>query len=88
MRLVKEDGSTLVCNVEYNQVKFVLPTGDVADLVSGNSPFPGNINVFIAANKPYSQVLQRTKGIIAEFINPKYKDDTRTSFKSPTPLKL
>ena len=30
--------------------------------------------------------LDKTHGIIAEFVNPKYKDDTRAAFKSCTRL--
>lgn len=30
--------------------------------------------------------MEKTHGIIAEFVNPKYKDDTRTAFKSSTRL--
>lgn len=28
----------------------------------------------------------RTKGVITEFVNPKYADDTKTKFKAPTRL--
>jgi UDP-sugar pyrophosphorylase len=34
----------------------------------------------------YAAALEETQGIIAEFVNPKYKDDTRTAFKSSTRL--
>lgn len=34
----------------------------------------------------YAAALEETGGVIAEFVNPKYKDDTRTSFKSSTRL--
>ena len=34
----------------------------------------------------YSKALQETKGVIAEFVNPKYKDSSKTEFKSPTRL--
>jgi hypothetical protein len=30
--------------------------------------------------------LAKTGGQIEEFVNPKYKDDTKTAFKSPTRL--
>jgi UDP-sugar pyrophosphorylase len=34
----------------------------------------------------YVHQLQRTGGIISEFVNPKYKDASKTSFKSSTRL--
>jgi UDP-sugar pyrophosphorylase len=34
----------------------------------------------------YSEALSKTSGIIPEFINPKYKDETKTTFKKPTRL--
>lgn len=34
----------------------------------------------------YSKALHETKGIIAEFVNPKYVDSSKTAFKSPTRL--
>ncbi len=35
---------------------------------------------------PYCEVLTKTEGVIAEFVNPKYTDGTKTKFKSPTRL--
>lgn len=34
----------------------------------------------------YSAALKETRGIIAEFVNPKYVDASKTAFKSPTRL--
>ena len=34
----------------------------------------------------YAAALERTQGIIAEFVNPKYKDESRSAFKSSTRL--
>lgn len=34
----------------------------------------------------YAKSLEETQGIIAEFVNPKYKDSTKTDFKSSTRL--
>lgn len=34
----------------------------------------------------YAVTLEETKGIIAEFVNPKYKDSSKTEFKSATRL--
>ena len=64
-------------NVEYNElgpflVKTVSPKGDVADPITGKSPYPGNLNVFIIDNTTYLSMLRETGGIFGEFINPKY----------------
>lgn len=53
---------------------------------SGYSVFPGNINSLVFSLPEYSKVLNETKGVIAEFINPKYTDSTKTAFKSPSRL--
>ena len=34
----------------------------------------------------YQRTLQRTKGLIAEFVNPKYRDASKAAFKSATRL--
>ena len=36
--------------------------------------------------EPYVQQLRARRGLISEFVNPKYKDDSRTAFKSATRL--
>lgn len=83
-------GRAMTINVEYNQLDPLLrgtghAEGDVADS-SGFSPYPGNINQLILKLQPYAATLQRTGGRIAEFINPKYKDESKTAFKSSTRL--
>lgn len=80
----------LTLNVEYNQLDPLLratvsSAGDVPN-AQGFSMFPGNINVLIIKLASYVNILEQTCGIIAEFINPKYADATRTAFKSPTRL--
>ncbi|MFA7256343.1 MAG: hypothetical protein WC047_02045, partial [Kiritimatiellales bacterium] len=88
-KLVK--GKTeLTLNVEYNQLDPLLratvsPEGDVPN-EQGFSMFPGNINVLVIKLASYVKILERTRGIIAEFVNPKYADATKTAFKSPTRL--
>ena len=88
-KLVK--GSTeLTLNVEYNQLEPLLratisPDGDVPN-EQGFSLFPGNINILIIRLSTYVKILDRTQGIIAEFVNPKYTDATKNTFKSPTRL--
>ncbi len=88
-RLVKGEES-MTLNVEYNQLDPLLrdtvsPEGDVAG-PNGFSMFPGNINVLMVHSEAYVEVLERSQGLIAEFVNPKYADEARTSFKKPTRL--
>lgn len=89
-RLSFPDGSSRTLNVEYNQLDPLLratthPQGDVND-ASGFSPFPGNINQLIVRLESYCTELERHGGVIAEFVNPKYADATRTKFKKSTRL--
>ncbi|XP_078428559.1 UDP-sugar pyrophosphorylase [Wolffia australiana] len=89
-RLTHTDGRTMVINVEYNQLDPLLRAsgyidGD-ANSETGFSPYPGNINQLILEIEPYVQEVSKTHGAIAEFVNPKYKDSTKTSFKSSTRL--
>jgi UDP-sugar pyrophosphorylase len=78
--------------VEYNQLDPLLRTqgdclGDVADPQTGYSPFPGNANNLIIEMSAYAKTLRgEDQGVVLEFVNPKYKDDTRTTFKKPTRL--
>ena len=88
-KLVKGD-TALTLNVEYNQLDPLLratvsPEGDVPN-EQGFSMFPGNINVLVIKVASYVKILERTRGIIAEFVNPKYADETKTAFKKPTRL--
>ncbi|XP_022768068.1 UDP-sugar pyrophosphorylase-like isoform X4 [Durio zibethinus] len=83
-------GRSMVINVEYNQLDPLLratghPDGDV-NCETGYSPFPGNINQLILELGPYIEELTKTGGAIKEFVNPKYKDASKTSFKSSTRL--
>ena len=78
-------------NVEYNQLDPLLrasgfPDGDVNDEKTGYSPFPGNINQLLFDLDSYVTVIERTKGIMPEFVNPKYADESKTTFKKPTRL--
>ncbi|KAG8378207.1 hypothetical protein BUALT_Bualt08G0113800 [Buddleja alternifolia] len=89
-KLTHKDGRTMVINVEYNQLDPLLrasgyPDGDV-NSETGYSPFPGNINQLIFEIGPYLEELSKTGGAIKEFVNPKYKDSTKTAFKSSTRL--
>lgn len=81
----------MTVNVEYNQLDPLLRStveysnGDVAD-ASGHSPFPGNINCLVLGIDRYCTVLGETQGVVSEFVNPKYADATKTTFKSATRL--
>jgi UDP-sugar pyrophosphorylase len=85
-------GQERTVNVEYNQLDPLLRAtedfkeGDTNDLSTGYSPFPGNINQLLFKLDAYNMVLERTKGVMPDFVNPKYKDDTKTVFKKPTRL--
>ncbi|KAL6873655.1 hypothetical protein ACP4OV_013737 [Aristida adscensionis] len=89
-KLTHADGRTMVINVEYNQLDPLLratghPDGD-ANCETGYSPYPGNINQLILELGPYIEELKKTHGAISEFVNPKYTDSTKTTFKSSTRL--
>ena len=61
--------------------------GDVADPQTGYSPFPGNANNIVIEMSAYAKTLRgEDQGVVLEFVNPKYKDETRTEFKKPTRL--
>lgn len=83
---------SLVINVEYNQLDPLLSSqgdrkGDVPDPSTGYSPYPGNANNIVIEMGAYAKTLNgEDKGVVIEFVNPKYKDDTRTEFKKPTRL--
>ena len=78
--------------MEYNQLDPLLKTqgdckGDVPDPKSGYSPYPGNSNILIIEMGAYAKTLRgEDQGVVIEFVNPKYKDSTRTAFKKPTRL--
>lgn len=84
-----QTGGAMTLNVEYNQLGPLLEStgdkkGDVADQ-NGFSLYPGNVNSLIMRCDVYSKVMKKSKGIIPEFVNPKYKEDKKT-FKKPTRL--
>eukprot|EP00418_Pyrodinium_bahamense_P013529 CAMPEP_0179111318 /NCGR_PEP_ID=MMETSP0796-20121207/51989_1 /TAXON_ID=73915 /ORGANISM="Pyrodinium bahamense, Strain pbaha01" /LENGTH=608 /DNA_ID=CAMNT_0020809467 /DNA_START=41 /DNA_END=1867 /DNA_ORIENTATION=- len=84
-------GRAMTVNVEYNQLDPMLrangsPDGDVNTPETGYSPYPGNINQLLFELKPFVAVLERTGGVMAEFVNPKYKDAAKMAFKKPTRL--
>eukprot|EP00331_Platyophrya_macrostoma_P010990 CAMPEP_0176432794 /NCGR_PEP_ID=MMETSP0127-20121128/15599_1 /TAXON_ID=938130 /ORGANISM="Platyophrya macrostoma, Strain WH" /LENGTH=570 /DNA_ID=CAMNT_0017815019 /DNA_START=18 /DNA_END=1730 /DNA_ORIENTATION=- len=86
--LSKEGEKNLTVNVEYNQIEALFKASGATEKTdaAGYSVFPGNINCLIFSIPEYNVVLNDTKGLIAEFINPKYADSTKTKFKSSTRL--
>lgn len=85
-----KDDKTITLNVEYNQLDSVLKAnynkdGDVAN-EKGLSDFPGNTNVLVFELNSYFDNLNKTKGLVPEFVNPKYADSNKTIFKSATRL--
>lgn len=93
--LVKVDSylssKKITVNIEYNQLDTILrscgyPDGDVDDDDKGRSIFPGNTNQLVFRMEPYLQNLKLSQGIMPEFVNPKYTDNTRAAFKSATRL--
>ena len=89
-RINRKDGTSVTQNVEYNLVDPLLKDkyngkGDIPN-ESGFCDFPGNLNVLVFKLEPYLKILEETQGLVPEFVNPKYKDESRTKFKSPTRL--
>jgi UDP-sugar pyrophosphorylase len=91
-KLVNQEDPTkeITINVEYNQLDPLLKAkwekgGDVPN-ESGYSYFPGNTNTLVFKLPEYVENLEKTKGVIPEFVNPKYADESRTTFKAPTRL--
>lgn len=91
-KLTSRSGDAIIINVEYNQLDPLLrattfPEGDTNDPSSGCSPFPGNANNIVMSLPSYHRVLQGVdQGVVEEFVNPKFKDSTRTAFTKPTRL--
>ncbi|OEH80544.1 putative UDP-N-acetylglucosamine pyrophosphorylase [Cyclospora cayetanensis] len=79
----------LTLNVEYNVLDSLLKAmGQGGDKPGpdGYSELPGNTNAIVLCLEPYANALNATGGLVPEFINPKFKDASKTSFKSPARL--
>jgi len=88
MRL-RSSSREMTVNVEYNYLDHLLKLNGLRDYndASGYSLFPGNNNELVFELKSYSRHLNGLQGnVCPEFVNPKYVDDTRTTFKTPTRL--
>ena len=89
-KLTDKKGNVSYANIEYNQLDSLFKEkyngiGDVPG-ENGFCDFPGNLNVLVFRLKPYINVLHETKGLVPEFVNPKYVDETRKRFKAATRL--
>ena len=89
-KLTDKNGKISYANIEYNQLDSLFKEkyngiGDIPNK-DGFCDFPGNLNVLVFDLKPYLNILSTTKGLVPEFVNPKYVDETRKKFKAPTRL--
>ena len=89
-KLIDKDGKTSLANIEYNQLDSLFKEkyngkGDIPNK-DGFCDFPGNLNVLVFDLGPYLNIIEESKGLVPEFVNPKYVDDTRKKFKAPTRL--
>ena len=89
-KLTDKNGNISYENIEYNQLDSLLKEkyngiGDIPN-EKGFCDFPGNLNVLIFRLESYINILHKTKGLVPEFVNPKYIDGTRKKFKAPTRL--
>ena len=89
-KLIDKNGNKSYANIEYNQLDSLFKEkfngkGDVPN-ETGFCDFPGNLNVLVFKLEPYLNILEETKGLVPEFVNPKYLDDTRNKFIVPKRL--
>ena len=85
-KLIDKDGNASLANIEYNQLDSLFKEkyngkGDVPNK-SGFCDFPGNLNVLVFKLDSYLNIIEESKGLVPEFVNPKYVDDTRKKFKA------
>ena len=89
-KLTDRNGNISYANIEYNQLDslFKEKYNGIGDIPGKNGfcDFPGNLNVLVFNLKPYFNIISESKGLVPEFVNPKYVDETRIKFKSPTRL--
>jgi UDP-sugar pyrophosphorylase len=84
---LKNDEKELTVNVEYNILENLFGSmGGEPKEDDGYSKLPGNTNFLIFNLVDYNKTLHQNKGVMSEFINPKFTDDTKTQFKSPARL--
>jgi UDP-sugar pyrophosphorylase len=87
-RLESKTKTAMTINVEYNQLDALMKASGKKDEKNetGYSPFPGNTNVLLFEAQSFAKTLEKSQGVISEFVNPKYKDAEKTIFKKPTRL--
>jgi UDP-sugar pyrophosphorylase len=83
---VNTDGVRRVQNVEYNIFDGAHAASAAANAAEAGQPtdYPGSVNTLLLNLTTYERALSATGGKVPEFINPKYKDATKSAFKSPT----
>ena len=79
--LVKSNQKSII-NIEYNFLENLLKKNPT--LLKKQHQLLGNINTFIICLNAYKKILNKSKGFTQEFINPKYKNQTKDSFEKPT----
>jgi UDP-sugar pyrophosphorylase len=89
-KLTDKEGKKSYANIEYNQLDSLFKEkyngkGDVPN-ENGFCDFPGNLNVLVFKLDTYLNIIEESQGLVPEFVNPKYVDDTRKRFKAPTRL--
>lgn len=86
-QLTSSSGKPMTISVEYNQLEPLLKSsgGDVQDS-TGYSPYPGNTNTLVFDIGRMADILAEGKGKVEEFVNPKWADDAKSKFKTPTRL--
>lgn len=89
-KYIFDDGRSLTINTEYNVLNEFLDKHyelgtDVPD-ENGFSAFPGNTGTYVLELKVYEDYLTKSRGEMPEFINPKYKEASKTEFTSSARL--
>ncbi len=83
----EKTNESLTINVEYNQIESIIKGINGKGKKKGEaSSFPGNANTLLFKLDVYNQTLEKSKGIIPEFVNPKYTDKSRQILRSSTRL--
>ncbi|SOV11737.1 UTP--glucose-1-phosphate uridylyltransferase, putative [Plasmodium sp. gorilla clade G2] len=77
---------SMTINLEYNIFDSLLSSNGIKENIQedGFSLYPGNTSAILYEINKYNDILKKTNGCIPEYINPKYMDDTRDHFKTPT----
>ena len=89
-KLTGKDGNTSLVNIEYNKLDSLFKEkyngkGDVPNK-NGFCDFDGNLYVLVFKLDSYLNIIEESKGLVPEFVNPKYVDDSRNRFKIATRL--